>query len=129
MLTGNDTLSGQVKFEIFNPMGESIYAVEFESRALLDYGLKPGSSKKEMTKYIIERMDSFTSEKNFTRPTIADNEIYDADYFGLLGEKAWHELKRNKESIGFYYLLWEGDQSWIVFIRKEKKVVKYKTCC
>ena len=128
-LYGADTLSGNVKFQIISSFGDLIYSVEFESRALFDYGLAQNPSKADKMKYIITRMSNFFDEENFVIPAIEPNENYDKDYYGIVGESIWNKLKIENDLIGFYYLLWEGNQSWITFYKNDKRAIKYKTCC
>lgn len=127
-LTGRDTLNGKVKFQILTQGGYSIYSTEFESRALLDYGLPPTATDIDRNRYIIKRMDDFFNEKNFVKPAIDSNEVYDKEYYGVIDEAVWKEIKKDRV-VGFYYLLWEGDQAWIAFFNRDKKVINYKTCC
>lgn len=127
-LTGRDTLNGKVKFQILTQAGDSIYSTEFESSALIDHALPPNSTDTDKGKYIIKRMNEFFNEDNFVKPAIGSKEVYDKDYYGVVDEATWKELRRG-EVVGFYYLLWEGDQVWIAFFNRDKKVIKYKTCC
>ncbi|TXH24967.1 MAG: hypothetical protein E6Q96_09665 [Cyclobacteriaceae bacterium] len=128
-LYGTDTLKASITFKIMNSVGDLIYSTEFESRALLDYGLPENPSKREKAEYILLRMNNFFKEENFVTPAIRSDEIYDKDYYGIIGESMWNKVKSNSHSIGFYYSLWEGSQSWITFYEKHKQVLKYKTCC
>src|SRR4051812_3798650 len=42
-LVGSDVLNGKVEFKILTSRGEPIYETDFESKALLDYGLSAGA--------------------------------------------------------------------------------------
>ncbi len=47
----------------------------------------------------------------------------------MITKSTWAEIKDTKDSIGFYYTLGEEDMNWIVYLKKAKKVIKYKGCC
>jgi hypothetical protein len=127
ILTGKNVLNGTVEFQILKSSGESIYKIDFESRALLNYGLKANATDEEKSKYILNRMNDFFIGKNFVDPAINSSEAYDKDY-NVISESQWSEIK-NGNTIGFYYILWEGDQSWTAFSKSENKVVRYRKCC
>ena len=128
-LIGKDTLSGLVKFQILNSSGDSIYSIVFESRALFDYGLPDNSTEVEEGKYVIKRLDNFFNAENFVKPAIGSSEVYDSAYYDVINEDNWKIVKSDSQLTGFYYLLWEGDQTWLTFLKEDKKVVKYKICC
>lgn len=125
-LTGKDILSGQVKFEI-TAKDKLIYSIVFNSMDLIGYGLESNASRKQKEEFIITRMEEFFDEKKFINPAI-DSKDYDPEDFDLINISVWTEIKKGR-SIGFYYVIGEENMTWIVFLRKENKVIKYKTCC
>jgi hypothetical protein len=42
---------------------------------------------------------------------------------------AWNDIKSNKESVGFYYLLGKEDGRWIAYSKRLNKVMLYYNCC
>jgi len=128
-LQGKDILSGVVKFEIFTSQGKSIYSVMFESKRLLGYGLAENATKSQREQFIINRMDTFFSDGNFIKPAIDSKLDFDPEDFDLIDRNTWSEISENKESIGFQYTLGEEDMTWIVYLKKSNKVIKYKACC
>lgn len=128
-LTGGNILEGRIKFEIITSSGEFIYSINFEAKLLLGYGLDTNSNDQQKSQYIIKRMNEFFLEENFITPAIESAEVYDKDYYGIIDKTQWNQIKNDEKSIAFYYLLAEGDQTWITFLKKEKKVIRYKICC
>jgi hypothetical protein len=131
-LTGNKISEADVVFRIISAAGKEIYNVKFKGRDLIGYGLvekwgngvKP--TDKEFEAYILKRLKEFFQEKNFSKPAIAAGARYDMAYSD---KKIWDEIKADKTSVGFHYLIGSEDGRWIAFSKKQNKVVMYMNCC
>lgn len=127
-LSGKDTLSGVIKFEVTTHNNNSIYNDEFPAIDLIGYGLTEDNEHKFMHKdsciYIIERMNNFFSEENFLTPAIHKGETFVPDFSE---EKIWNDIASDSTAIGFYYLVGEENNKQIAYSKKKAKVVVYKS--
>jgi hypothetical protein len=128
-LIGKDTLNGEVDFQIISYNGNVIYHDNFDATSLIGMDMAdndvPKPTRKDSCNYIITRMHHYFDEKNFITPAILSSEEYDKEY--LSTKEIWREVISDKSSIGFYYLVGEENNRQIVYSKKTKKVVVYKT--
>ncbi len=125
-LTGQSIKNGQFKFQIISKDKGVVLNEDYEATMLLDYGLKPNPTEKELEDYIKIRIDQFFIEDNFRQPAISRTDTFDEDY----GEKEiWDDIIADQTSIGFYYLIGEEDGRHIAFSKRLGKVVMYYNCC
>lgn len=129
VVTGKSLLKGKVLFTITNPEGKSLLKEEFETNFLLGYDFTGNiNSKKETDAFITKRINEFFSEDRFSVPAIKNDEVFeDQSYY--IDKETWEEVKANKQSVGFYYLLGAEDGRHIAFSKKKGKVVMYYNCC
>ncbi len=127
-MKGDNILTSDIKLEIITSTGEIIFTHDIKAVDLIGYGLlnidSPSVEQKE--NYILKRFYNFLDESNFLSPAIASDEELDDDYFKA---EYFEEIKEQTESVSFYYLLGEEYMRRITFLRKEKKVVEYWSCC
>ncbi|MEM8898426.1 MAG: hypothetical protein AAGC85_09995 [Bacteroidota bacterium] len=130
-MSGSSVESGDVEFGIISPTLGQIYSEKFPARALIGHSLiqvkRP--TQAEIENAIIEGFNSFFQENHFPRPAISSKESYQEEYEGIISEEAWETIKKDSSSVGFYYLLWEGDMKWISFFKSDSSVKIYKVCC
>jgi hypothetical protein len=126
-LIGESVLNGKIKFQIFTSKSEQIYSVSFNSIDMLGYEIAPEATLEQKEDFILRRMDNFFEETNFVRPAIDQSE-YDSEDYDEIDEGLWNSIKNNN-SVGFYYLLGEGNMTWITYLKEKNEVVKYKSCC
>lgn len=119
-------LKSNVHFEIINYAGVKIYSTEFQSLLLLNYKIGPEANDSEKEQFIKKRLRNFFSEDNFMSPAIKAGESFDQDYSDKV---IWEEIRHNKNSVGFTYLIGEEDRRSIAYSKKQKKAVIYFKCC
>ena len=128
ILNGRDTLGGTIYFQIISHGGGILYREKFNSIDLIGYGLMETDehkvSRKEQCDYIIKRMNSFFDKQNFKIPAISDSDSYDGSF---TSKEIWREIKSSTSAVGFYYLIGEENNRQIVYSKKSKKVVVYKS--
>jgi hypothetical protein len=127
-MVGENILTSHIDFTIKSGSGDTIFHHKFKSQDLIGYGLTdidaPTISQKET--YILRRFYTFFDASNFASPAIPkdkrlDDEFYNAKYF--------EEIQKQTGSVSFYYLLGEEYMRRIVYLRVQKKVVEFWTCC
>jgi hypothetical protein len=128
-LIGKAMADANVSFTIKNSDGIEIYSDKFKAKELFNYNLKPNSTREEENEFIIKRINEFFSEKNFLTPAVPIDDVYDENYNGLIDSITWNRIRRDKKSIGFYYILGEENKSWIVYDKAQNTVIKYQICC
>ena len=127
-MVGKDILTSQIDFTIKSALGDTVFYHKFKSQDLIGYGLIDikDPSKDQMENYILKRFYDFFDDSNFASPAISrykklDDEFFDAKYF--------EEIKKQTDSVSFYYLLGEEYMRRIVYLRDEKEVVEFWSCC
>lgn len=130
-MAGSSIASSKVTFEIISPKLGQIYSDEFPTKALIGHRLiqieRP--TEEEIEEAVKEGVNSFFQEGHFSRPAISPNESYQKEYEEVISEEEWEAIKKDSASVGFYYLLWEGDMKWISFCQADSSVKIYKVCC
>lgn len=129
VVTGESLLKGKVLFTITNPEGKNLLKEEFEASFLLGYDFTGNiNSKKDTDAFITKRINEFFSRDKFNSPAIAENTVFeDQSYY--IDKETWDEIKANKQSIGFYYLLGKEDGRHVAFSKKKGRAVMYYNCC
>lgn len=127
-LAGKNIINADIEFKIISYNNKTIYQQKFKGLDLIGFGSNNGMpmTNKQQEDYIIKRMNEFFNEKNFSKPAIKSNELVDT---GIISKQIWNEIKANKNSIGFYYLLGKEDGRYITFYKKTGKVLLYRNCC
>ena len=126
LLTGDSIIDGEVVFRILSTAGDTIFTESFPSKYLIGYDSIEDDSTQKKEEYILQRMNEFFDEENFSQPAIGENESCDADYSDC---KIWDILKKDQTAIGFYYLVGEERGCNIAYSKILKKVVTYFYCC
>ncbi|MDF3028968.1 MAG: hypothetical protein K0S23_3275 [Fluviicola sp.] len=128
-ISGKSLLKGKVLFTITNSEGKNLLREEFDANYLLGYDFTGNiNSKKETDAFIQKRIREFFSEDRFNTPAIEEDVVFeDQSYY--IDKETWEEVKANKQSIGFYYLLGSEDGRHIAFSGKKGKVVMFYNCC
>ena len=129
VITGKSLLKGKALFTITSAEGKNLLKEEFDADYLLDYGFMGDiNSKKETDAYITKRVKDFFSPDQFSVPAIKEEDVFeDQSYY--IDKETWEEIKKDKNAIGFYYLLGKEDGRHIAFSKKKRKVVMYFNCC
>ena len=129
VVTGESLLKGKVLFTITNPEGKNLLKEEFDANFLLGYDFTGNiNSKKDTDAFITKRIKTFFAEKQFSSPAIEDDLIFeDQSYY--IDKETWDEIKANKQSVGFYYLLGKEDGRHVAFSKKKGRAVMYYNCC
>jgi hypothetical protein len=129
IIKGKSLLKGKVLFTITSSEGKNLVSEEFDANYLLGYDFTGNiNSKKETDAFIQKRIKEFFSEDRFSTPAIEDDIVFeDQSYY--IDKETWEEVKANKQSIGFYYLLGSEDGRHIAFSTKKGKVVMFYNCC
>ena len=129
VITGESLLKGKVLFTITNAAGKKLLTETFDANYLLGYDFTGNiHSKKDTDAFITKRIREFFSEDKFQVPAIEDAAVFeDQSYY--IDRETWEEIKANKQSIGFYYLLGSEDGRHIAFSKKKGKVVMVYNCC
>lgn len=129
VVTGESLLKGKVLFTITNPEGKNLLKEEFEANFLLGYDFTGNiHSQKDTDAFITKRIKTFFEEKQFSSPAIEDDVIFeDQSYY--IAKEIWDEIKANKQSVGFYYLLGKEDGRRVAFSKKKGRAVMYYNCC
>jgi hypothetical protein len=129
VVTGESLLKGKVLFTITNPEGKNLLKEEFEADFLLGYDFTGNiNSQKDTDAFITKRIKEFFSEDKFSSPALKDEELYeDQSYY--IDQETWDEVKANKRSVGFYYLLGKEDGRHVAFSKKKGRAVMYYNCC
>jgi len=126
-LKGKNILTGYVTISITRYDGELIFIEENPATYLIGYHFDGDATQDEKEKYIIERMNEFFKEDNFSIPTIDKNDSYDEDYNGNIDE--WNGLKNSKFSVGFDFLIGEENYRSIAWLESKNKLITYYSCC
>ncbi|WP_430403640.1 hypothetical protein [Fluviicola sp.] len=128
-ITGKSLLKGKVLLTITSSDGKNLIREEFDANYLLGYDFTGNiNSKKETDAFIQKRIREFFSEDRFSTPAIEESITFeDQSYY--IDKETWEEIKANKQSIGFYYLLGSEDGRHIAFSKKKGKVVMFYNCC
>ena len=123
-LSGNTLLKSSILFTITNPQGKLIYQDSMSAsdlEASMVYEMKtPTATEKQREEFIKKRLNEFFSDKNFSTPAIAPNDIYDPS-FG--DEKAWNAIKKDPKSINFNYLVGKENGRRISYSKQLSKVM------
>lgn len=129
VITGESLLKGKVLFTITNPEGKNLLKEEFEASFLLGYDFTGNINSQEDTDaFIKKRIREFFSKERFTTPAIEDDVFFeDQSYY--IDQETWDEVKANKQSVGFYYLLGKEDGRHVAFSKKKGRAVMYYNCC
>lgn len=129
VVTGESLLKGKVLFTITNSEGKNLLKEEFDANFLLGYDFTGNiNSKKDTDAFITKRIKTFFAEKQFSSPAIEDDVIFeDQSYY--IDKETWDEIKANKQSVGFYYLLGKEDGRHVAFSKKKGRAVMYYNCC
>lgn len=129
VIKGKSLLNGKVILTITSSEGKNLVTEEFDANYLLGYDFTGNiNSKKETDAFIQKRIREFFSEDRFSTPAIEDDITFeDQSYY--IDKETWEEIKADKQSIGFYYLLGAEDGRHIAFSRKKGKVVMFYNCC
>lgn len=129
VLTGESLLKGKVVFTITSAEGKNLLKEEFDANFLLNYDFTGNiNSKKETDAFITKRIQTFFAEKHFHVPAIKEEDVFeDQSYY--IDKETWDEIKANKQSIGFYYLLGKEDGRQVAFSKKKGRAVMYYNCC
>lgn len=129
VVTGESLMKGKVLFTITNSEGKNLLKEEFDANFLLGYDFTGNiNSQKDTDAFITKRIKTFFAEKQFSSPAIEDDVIFeDQGYY--IDKETWDEIKANRQSIGFYYLLGKEDGRHIAFSKKKGKAVMYYNCC
>lgn len=126
-ITGETVYTGTMIFQITTHHGSLILKESYPAHFLLGYAfLGDPNSLKDKEEFIIKRATEFFNENNFNNPAISPEEDFDEDYSD---KEIWEDIISDKTSIGFYYLIGEGDGRRIAFSKKKKRVVLYFNCC
>ena len=116
--------NGKATFTIKNAEGKLLYEENFTAddlEAALVYEMETSQpSLQERQDFIRKRVKEFFDEENFNSPAIAPNDIFDTSYGQ---EQAWNEIKKDKKSISFSYLLGKENGKRIAYSPSEKKVM------
>src|SRR5690349_12656942 len=123
-VTGPSIVEGQVTFQIKTSEGQMILNEKYSSNYFLDYDFDRTLGTEE--DYIKKRIDSFFDEKHFKQPAITADEPFDENYSK---KEIWEDIKSDKSSIGFSYLIGKEDGRHIAYSKKLGKVVMYFNCC
>lgn len=122
-VTGKTIKDGEFTFKIVTSKGETILEEKYQSLYLVDFGFDERLGTEE--EYIKKRLDSFFSEEHFKKPAITD-QTFDGNY----SDKAiWEDIRSDKTSIGFKYLIGKEDGRHIAYSKSKRKVVMYFNCC
>lgn len=129
VIKGKSLLKGKVLLTITSSEGKNLVHEEFDANYLLGYDFTGNiNSKKETDAFIQKRIKEFFSEDRFSTPAIEDDIVFeDQSYY--IDKETWEEIKANKQSIGFYYLLGSEDGRHIAFSTKKGKVMLFYNCC
>ncbi|WP_294670404.1 hypothetical protein [uncultured Fluviicola sp.] len=129
VVAGESLLKGKVLFTITNPEGKNLLKEEFDANFLLGYDFTGNiNSKKDTDAFITKRIKEFFSEDKFSSPALKDEELYeDQSYY--IDKETWEEVKANKQSIGFFYLLGSEDGRHVAYSKKKGRAVMYYNCC
>ena len=129
VVTGENLLKGKVLFTITSSEGKNLLKEEFDANFLLGYDFTGNiNSKKDTDAFITKRIKEFFSEDKFSSPALKGEELYeDQSYY--IDKEIWDEIKANKQSIGFYYLLGKEDGRHVAFSKKKGRAVMYYNCC
>jgi hypothetical protein len=129
VVTGESLLKGKVLFTITNPKGKNLLKEEFDANFLLGYDFTGNiHSQKDTDAFITKRIKEFFSEDKFSTPALKDEELYeDQSYY--IDQEIWNEVKANKQSIGFFYLLGSEDGRHVAYSKKKGRAVMYYNCC
>ncbi|AEA44661.1 hypothetical protein [Fluviicola taffensis] len=129
VITGENLLKGKVLFTITNSEGKNLLKEEFDAEMLLGYDFMGDiNSQKETDAFIQKRINSFFAKDKFSIPAIEDEILFeDQSYY--IDKETWTEIKSDKQTIGFYYLLGKEDGRHIAFSKKKGKVVMFYNCC
>jgi hypothetical protein len=127
-MNGLDILTSDIDFTIKSISGDTVFYQKFKSQDLIGYGLIDieSPSKDQMEDYILKRFYNFLDTKNFSSPAISKEEELDDDYYDA---KYFEVIKKQTDSVSFYYLLGEEYMRRIVYLRDQKKVVEFWSCC
>lgn len=125
-IRGESIITGQVYFQITNPAGQRIYAVDFPATYLLDYGFSESITPQKEEQYIKQRIDAYFKPANFSQPAIPAGNSFEADYSD---KSIWQAIKADPSAIGFSYLIGKEDGRQIAYSKTLKKVVLYYNCC
>jgi hypothetical protein len=126
-VTGDSLLEANVRLEIFDYAGRSIYLDTFSSGYLLGYGVDYNNTQAEKEDYIRKRVEGFFDTDSFIFPAIASTDPLDGEH--TENKKFWTELKANPQAIGFYYLLGKEDGRYIAYSKSLRKALLYYNCC
>lgn len=129
VIMGESLLKGKVLFTITSAEGKNLLKEEFDADFLLGYDFTGNiNSKEETDAFITKRIKTFFAEKQFSVPAIEDDVLFeDQGYY--VDKETWDEIKANKQSVGFYYLLGKEDGKHVAFSKKKGRAVMYYNCC
>lgn len=129
VVTGESLLKGKVLFTITNPEGKNLLKEEFEANFLLGYDFTGNINSKEDTDaFITKRIKEFFSKEKFSSPAI-EEDVFFEDQSYYIDKETWDEIKANKQSVGFYYLLGKEDGRHVAFSKKKGRAVMFYNCC
>jgi hypothetical protein len=126
-IRGKSITEGQVLFTITSHDKKEIFREVFPSYLLMNYGFTGDlKSEKDRENYMKRRIKEFFKEKNFHSPAIKGDEVFNKDFSDKV---IWTDIKSDRTTIGFYYLIGEEDGRKIAFSKKKNKIVMYFNCC
>ncbi len=121
ILTGKTILTGKVLFQIITSGHQTIYSETFPASDL--YGdMDAYFTNKQKQDAIQARFKAFFNTSVFKLPAIDRKEQYDEDNYD---KSVFKEIKSDPTAIGFIYSHGYEGTYGIVWLKKQKKVVKY----
>jgi hypothetical protein len=127
---GKNIFDSFVTFRITSSQGKIIYEDKFSMGDLMEFGSsetdKAYRRDSEDSLDIIYTLNHFFDEDMFSSPAIKDTTDMNAN---MEPREVWWPVYKDKTTIGFFYQLGAEDGRSITYLKKEKKVITYFTCC
>jgi hypothetical protein len=126
-IKGKTIHDGTVTLRITKGNGVVLLNEEFPSYLLMGYDYEGDvNSRPDREKFMISRIKSFFDDKHFASPAIQPDDKFDEN---LSDKDIWDEISADKNNVGFFYILGEGDGRKIAYSKKMNKAVLYFNCC
>ncbi len=127
VLRGKSLLNGELTFTITRGTDNRVIFRETfpvaDIEAAMVYEMKtPTATPAEREAYVRKRLQEFFADKNFVRPAISAQDTYQPG--STLDKATWEELRGQKESVGFMYLLGKEDRRKIAWSPMRQQVVQ-----
>ncbi|AIZ64568.1 hypothetical protein PK28_14410 [Hymenobacter sp. DG25B] len=127
VLRGKTLLTGELTFTITSGTDNQVIFRETfpvsDLEAAMVYEMKtPTATPAEREAYVRKRLQEFFADKNFVRPALSPQDTYQPG--GALDKAAWEDLRRQKDAVGFVYLLGKEDRRKIAWSPKRRQVVR-----